>query len=73
MRVLQIVLMGAAVGIVCGVFTLMVELAILMMKMSAIQSEGAGGLGAASVASWAPVTTLVGFCLGALWQFKRSR
>jgi hypothetical protein len=71
-RVLQIVLVGAAAGIVCGVFTLMLELAVLMTRISAVQSNGDGGLGAVSTASWAPVATLVGFLLGALWQYRRS-
>ena len=72
MRVLQIVLVGAAAGIVFGVFTMMVELAGLMMQVSSLQRDGAGGLGAASATSWAPITALVGFVLGALWQYRRS-
>ena len=72
MRLLQILLMGAAVGILFGVFTLMVELAILMMQISSIQSDGGGGLGATSFASWAPVTTIAGFVLGAFWQYRRT-
>ena len=68
---LQIVLMGAAAGIVCGVFTLMLELASLMVRVSSAQAAG-GGLGAASVSSWAPITALVGFLLGGLWQYRRS-
>ena len=72
MRVLQIVLVGAAAGIVLGVFTLMLELAGLMMQASGLQRDGAGGLGAVSVTSWAPISALVGFVLGALWQYRRS-
>ena len=72
MRGLQIVLVGAAAGIVCGVFTLMIELAVLMTRAAAGQGDGGAGLGAVSVTSWAPVTTLVGFLLGALWQYRRS-
>jgi hypothetical protein len=69
---LRILLVGAAAGIVCGVFTLMLELAVLMTRMAAGQGEGSAGLGAVSMASWAPVTALVGFLLGALWQYRRS-
>ena len=72
MRVLQIVLVGAAAGIVCAVFTLLLELAVLMARISAVQTDG-GGLGAASVVSWAPVAAIVGFLLGALWQYRRTR
>jgi len=71
-RVLQILLVGAAAGIVCGVFTLLLELAALMTQISAVRNDGAGGLGAVSTASWAPVAALVGFLLGALWQYRRS-
>jgi hypothetical protein len=71
-RLLQIVLVGAAAGIVCGVLTLMVELAVLMTRAAAGPGDGGAGLGAVSVTSWAPVTTLVGFLLGALWQYRRS-
>jgi hypothetical protein len=71
-RLLQIVLVGAAAGIVCGVFTLMLELAVLMARVSAVHNDGAGGLGAVSTASWAPIVALVGFLLGALWQYRRS-
>jgi hypothetical protein len=67
--VLQIVLMGAAAGIVFGVFTLMLELAGLMIQVS---NRTEAGLGAASVTSWAPISALVGFVLGALWQYRRS-
>jgi hypothetical protein len=72
MRVLQIFLMGAAVGIVCGVFALMVELAVLMTRVSSAMSDTGGGLGATSIRSWAPETALVGFVLGALWQYRRT-
>ena len=72
MRVLQIVLVGAAAGIVCGVFTLMLELAALMAQVSSAQNGAGGGRGAASISSWAPVAALVGFLLGALWQYRRS-
>ena len=72
MRVLQIVLVGAAAGIVLGVVTLMLELAVLMTRVAAGQGDAGAGLGAVSMASWAPVTTLVGFLLGALWQYRRS-
>lgn len=72
MRVLQIVLMGAAGAVVCGVLTLMAELAWLMVEVSKIQSDGGGGLGVSSMASWAPVAALVGFVLGALWQYRRT-
>ena len=68
MRLLQIVLVGAAAGIVSGVVTLMIELAVLMTRAG----DGSAGLGAVSSISWAPVTTLVGFLLGALWQYRRS-
>jgi hypothetical protein len=71
-RVLQIVLVGAAAGIVCGVLTLMIELAVLLMRAAAEQGGGSAGLGAVSMGSWAPITTLVGFLLGALWQYRRS-
>lgn len=72
MRVLQIALVGAATGIVCGVFTLMLELAVLMTRISSAQHDGGGGLGAVSASSWAPVAAVVGFLLGALWQYRRS-
>lgn len=72
MRGLQIVLVGAAAGIVCGVFTLILELTALMTRAAAGQGVGGAGLGAASITSWAPITTLVGFLLGALWQYRRS-
>ena len=72
MRVLQILLVGAAAGIVSGVFTLLIELTVLMTQVSAGQSGGGAGLGAVSMTSWAPVTTLVGFLFGALWQYRRS-
>jgi hypothetical protein len=51
---LQIVLVGAAAGIVCGVFTLMLELAALMAQVSSAAEWRGGGLGAASISSWAP-------------------
>lgn len=69
---LQIVLVGAAAGIVCGVLTLMIELGVLMTRAAAGQGDGGAGLGAVSMTSWAPITALVGFLLGALWQYRRS-
>jgi hypothetical protein len=71
-RTARIILVGAATGIVLGLLTLLVEFGLLMSEATSIMAGQDSGLGASSRITVAPYVTLVGFLLGALWQYKRS-
>jgi hypothetical protein len=71
MRLVRVLLVGAAAGIVCGVLTLIVELGLLMMKVARLADES-GSAGLVSHTPVAPYVALAAFLVGALWQYRRS-
>ena len=73
MRTARIVIVGAAIGITCGVLSLLLEFGLLMAEATSMMNNpDAAGLGAASRITFAPYVSLAGFILGALWQYRRS-
>jgi hypothetical protein len=72
-RPLKVVIIGGALGLAAGVLSAVVEFAILSARAYAeMQHDDAGGLGAVSAPLYAPYVALIGFIVGAVWQFRRS-
>jgi len=71
-RILKALAVGLATAMLVATFWILVQLAVVVLTLHGMATTGSGGIGAISAPILSPVTSVICFVVGFVWQFWRS-